>query len=172
MITFETILQKFGYKGEKTGWTYVEIPAHIAHEIKPNCKVSSRVKGTIDSFPLTLLALLPMGEGDFIIPINAQIRKGIRKEEGAIVTLNLEEDTDELPQSEELMMCLEDEPKALETFLKLPKSYQAYFSKWIESAKTIETKTKRITMTVHGMLMGMNYPEMLKYYRDLSSKQS
>ena len=111
-----------------------------------------------------------MGEGDFIIPMNAQIRKGIRKEEGAMVTLNLEEDTDELPQSEELMMCLEDEPKALEMFLKLPKSHQTYYSKRIDSAKTIETKTKRITMTVQGMLMGMTYPEMLKYYRGLSSK--
>ena len=172
MTTFQTILQKFGDKGEKTGWTYIEIPAHIAHEIKPDCKVCFRVKGMIDNFPVKLLALLPMGEGDFIIPMNAQIRKGIRKEEGGIVIINLEEDTDELPQSEELMICLEDEPRALETFLKLPKSHQLYYNKWIESAKTIETKTKRITMTVHGMLMGMNYPEMLKYYRNLSSKQS
>ena len=166
MITFKAILQKFGDKGEKTGWTYLEIPAHIAHEIKPDCKVSFRVKGMIDNFTVKLLALLPMGEGNFIIPINAKIRKKICKEEGAIVTINLEEDTDELPQSEELMICLEDEPKALEMFLKLPKSHQLYYSKWIESAKTIETKTKRITMTIHGMLMGMNYPEMLKYYRE------
>jgi hypothetical protein len=27
-------------------------------------------------------------------------------------------------------------------------------------------------MTVEGMLMGMNYPEMLRYYRDLTSKHS
>lgn len=168
MTTFKTILQKFGEKGEKTGWTYIEIPAHIAHEIKPNTKLGFRVKGKIDDFPVKLLALLPMGEGDFILPMNAQIRKEIRKEEGAMVTLNLEEDTDELPQSEELMICLEDEPKALETFLKLPKSHQTYYSKWIDSAKTIETKTKRITMTVQGMSMGMTYPEMLKYYRRLS----
>ena len=168
MISYKTILQKFGEKGEKTGWTYIEIPAHIAQEIKPDTKLGFRVKGLIDNFYVKLLALLPMGEGDFIIPMNAQIRKAIRKEEGAMVTLNLEEDTDELPQSEELMMCLEDEPKALEMFLKLPKSHQTYYSKWIDSAKTIETKTKRITMTVQGTLMGMTYPEMLRYYRNLS----
>lgn len=167
MTTFQTILQKFGEKGEKTGWTYAEIPAHIAQEIKPNTKVGFRVKGTIDAFSLKLVALIPMGEGDFIIPMNAQIRKGIRKEEGAMVTLNLEEDTDELPQSEELMMCLEDEPKALEAFLKMPKGHQNYYTKWIESAKTIETKTKRITMTVNGLAMGMDYGEMMRYYRDL-----
>jgi Domain of unknown function (DUF1905)/Bacteriocin-protection, YdeI or OmpD-Associated len=167
MTTFQTTLQKFGEKGEKTGWTYVEIPAHIAHEIKPNTKLGFRVKGTIDAFPLKLVALIPMGEGDFVIPINAIMRKGIRKEEGAMVTLNLEEDTDELPQSQELMICLEDEPKALEAFLKMPKGHQNYYSKWIESAKTIETKTKRITMTVNGLAMGMDYGEMMRYYRDL-----
>jgi uncharacterized protein YdeI (YjbR/CyaY-like superfamily) len=95
------------------------------------------------------------------------MRKGIKKEEGAMVSLNLEEDTDELPQSEELMICLEDEPKALEAFLKMPKSHQNYYTKWIESAKTIETKTKRITMTVNGLAMGMDYGEMMRYYRSL-----
>jgi len=170
MTTFQTILQKFGEKGEKTGWTYLEIPAHVAHEIKPTSKLGFRVKGKIDDFPVKLLALLPMGEGDFIIPMNTQIRRGICKEAGAMVTINLEEDTDELPQSEDLMRCLEDEPKAIETFLKLPKGHQTYYSKWVESAKTDETKTKRISMTVQGMLMGMTYPEMLKYYRGLSLK--
>lgn len=167
MTTFYTILQKFGEKGEKTGWTYVHIPADIAQEIKPNTKLGFRVKGTIDDFSIKLVALIPMGEGEFVIPINAQMRRGIRKEEGAMVTLNLEEDTDELPQSEELMICLEDEPKALEAFLKMPKGHQNYYSKWIESAKTIETKTKRITMTVHGLAMGMNYGEMMRYYKNL-----
>jgi Domain of unknown function (DUF1905)/Bacteriocin-protection, YdeI or OmpD-Associated len=167
MTTFQTILQKFGEKGEKTGWTYVEIPADIAQQIKPNTKVGFRVKGSIDNFSIKLVALLPMGEGDFIIPINADMRRGIRKEEGAMVTLTLEEDTDELPQSEELLMCLEDEPKALEAFLKMPKGHQNYYTKWIESAKTIETKTKRITMTVHGLAMGMDYGQMIRYYRDL-----
>ena len=167
MTTFQTFLKKFGEKGEKTGWTYIEISGPVAHEIKPNTKLGFRVKGLIDNFPVKLLALLPMGEGDFIISINAQIRKGIRKEEGAMITLNLEEDTDELSQSEELMICLEDEPKALEMFFKLPKSHQTYYSNWIDSAKTIETKTKRISMTVQGMFLGMTYPEMLEYYRDL-----
>jgi Domain of unknown function (DUF1905)/Bacteriocin-protection, YdeI or OmpD-Associated len=167
MVTYQTILQKFGEKGEKTGWTYVEIPADIAQQIKPNTKAGFRVKGIIDAFTLKLVALIPMGDGDFVIPINAIMRKGIKKEEGAMVTLNLEEDTDELPQSEELMICLQDEPKALEAFLKMPKGHQNYYAKWIESAKTIETKTKRITMTVNGLAMGMDYGEMMRYYRDL-----
>ncbi len=166
MVTFTTILQKFAEKGEKTGWTYLEIPADIAQEIKPDTKVSFRVKGTIDKFPIKLTALLPMGDGSFMIPMNAQTRKGIQKGEGATVTASFEEDTDELPQSEELLLCLEGEPKALEAFQKLSKSYQNYYSKWIESAKTIETKTKRIAMTMQSLLTGMSYQEMMRNYKD------
>jgi hypothetical protein len=170
MITHQTILEKYGEKGEKTGWVVADIPADVAQQIKPDTKVSFRVKGSIDDFSIKLVAIIPMGGGDFIMPINAEMRRAIRKEEGAIVTLNLEEDTDELPQSEELLICLEDEPKALEVFLKMSKSHQNYYSKWIESAKTIETKTKRIAMTVNGLLMGMDYGEMMRYYRDLGKQ--
>ena len=31
--------------GEKTGWSYIEIPAAIAQQLKPNYKKSFRVKG-------------------------------------------------------------------------------------------------------------------------------
>jgi Domain of unknown function (DUF1905)/Bacteriocin-protection, YdeI or OmpD-Associated len=166
MTEFKAILQRFGEMGEKTGWTYLEIPPEIAQQIKPNTRTSYRVKGKIDDFPLKMVALLPMGEGAFIIPMNNAIRKGIRKEAGATVHLTLEEDTDEFVISPDLMMCMEDETIALENFNKLPKSHQKYYSKWIESAKTMETKSKRISMTIKGFEMGMNYGEMMRYYRD------
>lgn len=166
MVSFTAVLQKFDKKGEKTGWTYLEVPAEMAQKIKENTRVSFRVKGKIDEFPIKLVALIPMGEGDFILPINAQMRKGIRKAEGASVVLSLEEDQDELSISPELLICLEDEPSASKAFHAMPKSHQFYYSKWIESAKTIETKSKRISMTVQSLAMGMDYGQMLRYFRD------
>lgn len=167
MVTFKATLLKFDNKGEKTGWTYIEIPADIANEVKPNTRKTYRVKGRIDDFALKMVSLLPMGDGGFIIPINGEMRRHIHKKEGAMVDVSLEEDTDEFMISPDLMACLEDEPKALAEFNKLPKSHQKYYSNWIESAKTIETKTKRITMTIKGFEMGMGYGEMIRYYRDL-----
>jgi hypothetical protein len=167
MVSFKTTLRKFEEKGEKTGWTYIEIPVDVANQIKPNTRKSFRVKGRIDDFVLKMVSLLPMGDGGFIIPINNEMRKVIHKKEGKIVEVSLEEDTDEFVISPDLMACLEDEPKALAEFNKLPKSHQKYYSNWIESAKTIETKTKRILMTVNGFNMGMDYGEMMRYYRDL-----
>ncbi|MCP1383550.1 YdeI/OmpD-associated family protein [Runella salmonicolor] len=167
MVSFKALLLKFDKKGEKTGWTYFEIPPYIANELNPGVRTSYRVKGKLDGYSIKLVALLPMGEGGFIIPVNADMRRGIRKKEGASIEVELEIDTDPLPQSNDLLACLEDEPKALAYFNSLPTSHQNYYSKWIESAKTIETKTKRISMMIKGMMMGLNYGETLRYFRDL-----
>ena len=166
MISFDAIIEKFEKKGEKTGWTYIPISATLAHQLKPDTKTSFRVKGTFDSFKIKQTALLPMGDGDFIIPFNNEHRRGTKKKEGDKISLTLETDDSPLEQSAELLACLEDEPKALVFFEKLPKSHQLYYSKWVESAKTIETKTKRIVMCVHGMAMDMDYGQMMRYYRD------
>ncbi|MFN8344670.1 MAG: YdeI/OmpD-associated family protein [Spirosomataceae bacterium] len=167
MISFQATLHKFDKKGEKTGWTYFEIPEDLANQLNPNVRTSYRVKGKLDELAIKLVALIPMGDGGFIIPVNAEMRRGIRKKEGDTIQVELETDPDPLPQSADLLACLEDEPKALAYFNQLPLSHQNYYNKWIESAKTIETKTKRISMTIRGMAMGLNYGQTLRYFREL-----
>ena len=103
MVTFKAVLQKFGKKGEKTGWTYIDIPEKIARKLKPNCKKSFRVKGKIDEHCIKEIALTPMGDGNFILAVNASIRKAIKKIEGAFVKVNMEEDTEELLSDAELL---------------------------------------------------------------------
>jgi len=166
MPTFKTTIHKFEKQGEKTGWTYIVIPAHIANEIKPNTRTSYRVKGKMDNHPINQVALLPMGEGDFIIPINAGMRKGIRKGEGAMLEVSLEFDDSEFIMSADFLACLEDEPRALEKFNSLPPSHQKYYSKWIEEAKTVETKTKRITQAIFGLTMQMDYGTMIRHFKN------
>ncbi|WP_337043501.1 YdeI/OmpD-associated family protein [Emticicia sp. 17c] len=166
MLTFKTTIHKFGEQGEKTGWTYIVIPAQLAHELKPNTRTSFRVKGKLDDFAIAQVALLPAGEGDFFMPINAKMRKGIRKKEGTVLIVSLELDESIFKISEDLLVCLEDEPKALEKFNKLSPSHQKYFSKWIEDAKTIETKSKRIAQAVQGLAMNMDYGTMIRHFRE------
>ena len=62
MITFTTLIQKFASQGEKTGWTYIEISAVHAKKLKPDTRVSFRVKGTLDTYAIQKTALLPMGD--------------------------------------------------------------------------------------------------------------
>jgi len=62
MHTFTALLQRFGPKGEKTGWTYIEIPDDISNGLRPGQKTSFRVCGTLDAFETKQVALVPMGE--------------------------------------------------------------------------------------------------------------
>ena len=170
MESFTALLQRFGQKGEKTGWTYIAIPNDVSDALKPGQKTSFRVKGTLDAFAIKQVALMPMGKsGDtgsaFILVVNADMRRGIRKEAGASLQVGLELETDPVPLSADLMACLADEPAALDFFNTLAKGHQIYFSNWIEEAKTTATKTKRLTQTVMGLSMGMGYGEMIRYFK-------
>ena len=161
-VRFTTTLRKFGDMGEKTGWTYVIVPKSTAEMIKPNTRRSFRVKGLIDKHPISFVALIPFGEGDFIIAINAEMRKGIRKGVGSKVVLELVEDKSEFVLSPVFMECLADDPDALSHFNSLLPSHQRYFSKWIDSAKTEPTKTKRISRAINALAKGWGYAEMLR----------
>ena len=162
MVKFTATILKFSEQGEKTGWTYLTIPAEIALQLLPDNKKSFRVKGKLDAHEIKGVALLPMGKGDFIMALNAELRKKTGKKKGHLLEVQLELDTVPYEVNKTLMECLKDEPKALNYFESLPTAHKNYFSKWIESAKTIPTKTKRITMTVHAMLKKMDFPEMLR----------
>jgi hypothetical protein len=168
MITFSTTIQRFDKQGEKTGWTYIEISASQAQKLKPDTKVSFRVKGKLDEFEIQKTALIPMGDGKFILPINATIRKGIKKKHGDKLKAALEADDREIALSRDLITCLKDDPQAYTFFKSLTKGHQQYFSKWIESAKTAQTKTKRIVMAVIALAQKQGYPEMMRANKRMS----
>jgi len=161
-VLYTTRILKFARMGEKTGWTYIEIPAGLAQKLKPGNKKSFRVKGKLDGFPVEKTALLPMGEGKFILPLNAAMRKGTGKKEGGMLRVQLEEDKREYVLNFDMMECLKDEPAAVKYFRSLSPSHQRYFSKWIESAKTEPTKAKRIAQTVNALAKGWGYGEMIR----------
>jgi hypothetical protein len=162
LLQYTTTILQFGQQGEKTGWTYITIPQKITQQLKPDYKKSFRVKGKLDEYVLKGIALIPMGEGNFIMPLNAEIRKGIKKGKGAKVNVSIEVDDDPVLPSAELMECLKDEPEALANFNKLPKSHQNYYTRWIDSAKTVSTRAKRITQAVNALVKGFHYGEMVR----------
>jgi len=161
-ITFKTKILKFGQQGEKTGWNYIEISSAQAEKLNPGIKKSYRVKGSLDDFKIDKTALLPMGDGKFILPFNAAIRKGTGKKVGDTIQVKFETDDREIKLSGDFMRCLKDDARAFEFFKSLPKGHQNYFSKWIDSAKTTPTKTKRITMAIIALASGQGFPEMMR----------
>ena len=161
-IVFTSELKKIASQGEKTGWTYITVPQNIGEKIKPGTKRSYKVKGFIDRHPINKMAMIPLGGGDFIVALNASIRKAINKEKGAKVKVSLEVDVSEYILCPGLMVCLQDDPEALSFFDSLSPSYQRYFSKWIETAKLDPTRISRIAMTVNAMSDKMGFAEMIR----------
>jgi Domain of unknown function (DUF1905)/Bacteriocin-protection, YdeI or OmpD-Associated len=166
MIKFTATLEKLGQQGEKTGWTIIKISAKIADKINAGVKKSYRVKGRLDDFAIEKTALIPMGEGDFIMAINAAMRKGIRKQKGDTVKVELQLDKAPIKPPMELMECMQDEPEALKYYNSLPQGHRNYFTKWIDTAKTDATKTKRIALVIKTMARKMDFGAMLREERD------
>jgi Domain of unknown function (DUF1905)/Bacteriocin-protection, YdeI or OmpD-Associated len=167
MITLQVKLQKFKEQGEKTGWTYIEIPSKIANQLSPCNKKSFRVKGTMDDYSFRQIALIPMGDGDFIIPFNAVMRKHTGKKVGDTLALVLSFDAEEKRNSEDLLNCLAEDPICLERFLALPKGHQNYYSNWVDSAKSPTTKSDRIVKTIFAMQHQMDYGAMIRHFKSL-----
>ncbi len=162
MIQYKTTIRKFDEQGEKTGWSYIEVPQAEAEQLKPGFKKSYRVKGFLDNYKIEKTSLLPMGGGNFIIPLNASMRKALGKRKGALVLIKLEADDRPIQINTTFLQCLADEPVALEYFNSLPGSHRNYFSKWIESAKSDATKASRIARAVTALSREWGYPEMIR----------
>jgi hypothetical protein len=162
MVRFTATMHKFEKQGEKTGWTYIEVPADLAQKLKPGNRKELKVKGKLDDYKLQRASLIPMGGGIFILPVNAGMRKAIGKRAGAMVKLQLDADESPFVFNPDFIACLDDDPAAKSFFETLPGSHQRYFSKWIDSAKTDATKVKRISLTLNALSKKWGYGEMLR----------
>lgn len=169
MVDFSTIILQVTEQGDKTGWTYILVPADIARQMLPGNKKAFRVRGKLDDFAIAGMALMPAGDGNFFMSLREEIRKGIRKGRGAMLRVQIEHDKDfKIEMPEDLQECFEfGEPEAFEYFNSLSKSHQGYFIKWITDAKTTETRANRIAKTINAATRRMDYGAMLREQKKL-----
>lgn len=142
LVNKEYLLQKYPGKG---GWTYAIIP-----EVSKDKKSRFgwiQVKGHIDGFEIKSYKLMPLGNGNLFLPVRAEIRKQIGKKAGDWVKVVLYTDNAPTEIPDELRSCLEEDAIAYETFLSYTDGQRKEFIDWIYSAKTDETKVKRIVET-------------------------
>ena len=162
MVKFTSTLHQFAAQGEKTGWTYIEVPVDIVQELKPGNKKSFRVKGKLDKYPIAGVALVPMGGGRFIMAINAAMRKGIGKKKGAMVAVQLQIDQNLLEPTPDFLECLEDEPAAKAFFKQLKPSHRNYFIKWMAGVKSEAAVAKRMTTVITALSKGQDAVAMFQ----------
>lgn len=168
MLRFQTTLRKFQKMGEKTGWTYITFSSAQAKKLSES-RVAFRVKGMLDTTPIRQVALLPMGNGDFVLPLSATLRKALGKQAGDKILVSVEADEGPIQLLPEFVACLKDEPAAWTFFQTLPPGHQRYFSKWIATAKTTPTRTKRILQAVMALARGQGFAEMIRMGKEQHS---
>ncbi|TWR27346.1 DUF1905 domain-containing protein [Mucilaginibacter pallidiroseus] len=168
MVDFNTIILQVSEPGDKKGWSYIELPADLAQDLLPGNKQAFRVKGKLDEVAVSGLSAMPMGNGNFLLAIKQQIRKALRKEAGAMLRVSLAHDKDfKIEAPDDLLDCLGDEPQALAFFNSLSKSHRGYFIKWINDAKTEQTRANRIAATINATARHMDYGAMLRELKKL-----
>ncbi|MBK9735885.1 MAG: DUF1905 domain-containing protein [Saprospiraceae bacterium] len=143
LVNHSYLLEKYPGKG---GWTYAAIPEISQDKKAPFGWV--KVKGTIDNVELKNYKLMPMGNGKLFLPVKAAIRKKIGKDAGDWVKVVLFSDNSTVEIPDELLLCLQEEPLALQNFLGYTDGQQKEFIDWIYSGKTEATKVKRIAETI------------------------
>lgn len=116
----------------------------------------------MDDVKLERQAVFPVGEGNYIITLNADLRKKLGKKAGAMVKLKIELDTRGAAKSAELMDCLKDDAVAKARFESMTMAHQNYFHTYILTAKTVATKTARVVNTLNAMHQKQNFSEMIR----------
>lgn len=81
LVNQKFLLKKIPGKG---GWTYADLPGIAQNKNAPFGWV--KVRGTIDGFEIRKYHLMPYGEGKLFLPVKAEIRKKIKKQEGDLCT--------------------------------------------------------------------------------------
>ncbi len=146
LVNKKYLLEKFPGKG---GWTFAKIP-----EVSPDKHAHFgwvRVRGTIDGYEIKGYNLAPMGGGGLFLPVKAEIRKKIGKQEGDWVSIILYPDNLPTEIPEELKLCLEEDPAIYQAFSSSSHAEQKAMLEWIYSAKTEETKVDRIAKTMNKL---------------------
>lgn len=156
LVDKQYLLEKFP---GKSGWTYAEIP-----EIQIGNRAFGmlKVKGSIDGFDIANSHLMPLGNGNLMIPVKTEIRKKIKKEAGDWVHIILYSNDEPLVTPEDFLLCLNDEPEALRFYRSLNENEQQDYIKWIFSAKAEQMKVERIAKTLDRLAKNQKYDDKIK----------
>jgi hypothetical protein len=135
---YQTIL----IKGPQLG-VFAEFPFESAKEF--GTRKAIRVKATFDG-KMYRMNLLPHGNGTHWLHLKKEIRDAIGKTEGDSVHIVVEKDEEppEIKVPEYLQWLLENDPKMMSAFKRLPFSAKKFWVGFIDEPKSEDGKVTRV----------------------------
>ncbi|MET8337676.1 YdeI/OmpD-associated family protein [Streptosporangium canum] len=126
--------------------TGIQVPQEVIESLGSNKR--PRVQVTINGYTYRS-SVAPMG-GGYMLPINADHRKGAGVAGGEEVDVEIELDTQprEVTLPPDLTEALDGEADAKRFFDGLSYTQRLSFATWVESAKKAETRQRRLDETV------------------------
>ena len=134
-------------------WTYLDIPLEITQEL--GAKGQIKVVGSINGHPFRTSAR-PHGDGSHYVVVNKSIRDAIQATQGDVVHVVMERDT--TPRTvdvpDDFAKAMEANQQLIKSFESLSYSHKKEFVDWIQSAKKLETRERRIAKSLEMLVEG------------------
>ncbi len=149
-------LARFPGKG---GWTYAPVGV-LAGKPKTHFGVL-KVRGRMDEVVLDACHLMPMGQGQRFLPVNAALRKQLGKQAGDIVQLQLfavEDVAEPGIALADFIECLAEVPAALRAFQELGPTQQQAWLRWVNEVRTDQQQISRVESALVQLAQGWQLP--------------
>jgi hypothetical protein len=134
----------------KGGWTYISIPDF--GDNKKTRFAYRKINLVIDGLKIDNTSIWKMKNGNYFLPVKAEIRKKIGKQEGDSVHVQLFKVSEVLESDEEIILCLKEEPTALKRWKTLPDEERTRLTDWILSAPKEQIKVDRLADLINDLL--------------------
>lgn len=154
--TFTAVLEQ---DGTQLRWVIARIPFDIGKAWP--VRKGRRVRGDIEGFPFrTSLFPDPRGEGQILL-VNKKMQAGAKTGAGDKVRIRLEPDLEERPTfiPAELEKALKGDRKLRVWFDTMSPSMRREIGKWVDEAKSAETRLKRAEKMAERLLQAMEGEE-------------
>ena len=147
MKTFQASIQ-----AHESGGAFVIVPFDVEEVYgKKRVKIKASIDGAIYRG-----SLVRMGSPHHILLIRKDIRKKIGKEAGDVVHIILEEDTSPriVVIPDDFKRAMTTHPDVLAFYNNLSYTHQKEYVQWIEGAKRVSTRERRIAKAIEIMKKG------------------
>ena len=129
----------------------VSVPANVVKTFNPEGKTPVVIQIAENSWRTTLL---PAGEGRFRIFIPQRLLKPVNADVGETVSIGIWQDPEgwEMPLPDDLVQALNQIPDGVQRFENLSPALRREFIRWLDNARTAETREKRLISGLDQLL--------------------